>query len=183
MSDSSMGSNHHLKDSIILQWKASQVMDHFLCKQGLSIHLLRQRIPYWKLHKIKFQLDLKLFLFAVKGQQRFFCFYGISRVFSFWPEQRRYIDMPGHIFKTQNAQLCFPAATQHFPFHPLTCQSRGLQLHWDCSPDTDPMATPRGKANCIFYNSSLLSLPFLPSLLPCFLAVFLPSFLPAFAKK
>lgn len=168
-----MGSNHHLKDSIILQWKASQAMDHFLCKQGLSIHLVRQRIPYWKLHKIKFQLDLKLFLFAVKGQQRFFFVFMASlKFFCFGLSRGATLTCQDIFLKPKMLSCVFllPHNTFLFTLWPV---SPGVFSFTGTAVQTrTPWQHPEAKQTAYF---TTLRYCRCRSLLPCCLPSFLPS--------
>lgn len=155
------GSYQHLKDSINPRYRASQARSalsvgrafHFICSLKMT-------------QKKSSSSTLELFLLVVGQQRSFFWFlWQLSSFFLFELEQMRlYIDT-ARMFSVQMSSCVVSAATQHFPFHCRSCRSRGLQLHWDRSPDTDTLATPRGKANCMSYNSPIL---FHPSFLPSF---------------
>lgn len=130
---------------------------------------------------IKFQHNLELFLFVPKRQQKFFCFYGILRVFlflffCFGRSTAATLTCQDIFLKTQNVQLFFfVAAPPHFPFHRPDLSVQGSSASLGPQSGHRPLGNPRGKANCIFYKSLLLLLPFLPSFFPCFLPSSLPS--------
>lgn len=176
MSDSSMGSNQHLSDSIIRQLE--QIKPFALQTRPFNSFALTVNSSLKVTHNIKLQLNLELFLFVPKGSKGFFVFVfmaSVRFVFLFWPEHSRYIDMPGHISENPKCSAvllgffccCCCCTTLSLSSSDLSVQGSSASL----GPQSrhGPLGNPRGKANCIFYKSLLLLLPFLPSLLPCFL--------------
>lgn len=174
MSDSSMVNKQHLNDSIMCQWRANQAT----CFTNRAFPFFCSSREFLTESYTKYKVPARLgtiFICAQKAAKVFLFLWDISSFFLFWPEHSRYSDMPGHIFeKPKCSAVSFCCCTT------LSLSSPDLSVQGSSAllgPQSRhrPLGNPRGKANCIFYKSLLLSLPFLPSFFPCFPPSSLPS--------
>lgn len=174
MSASSMGNKQHWNDSITCQWRANQTT----CFTNRAFPFFCSSRKFLTESYTKYKVLARLgtiFICAQKAAKVFLFLWDISSFFCFGQSTAATVTCQDIFLKSQNVQLfsfcCCTTLSLSSP--DLSVQGSSALL----GPQSRhrPLGNPRGKANCIFYKSLLLSLPFLPSFFPCFPPSSLPS--------